>query len=137
MFSVVSERIGNISALACTSAMGLQEDDMKLSSTMQGDAQIVVAQETRIDAAVAIQFKDRMKAETENGDGRVILDLSRVEFIDSSGLGAIVAAMKQLAGRRKLELAGLTETVQKVFRLTRMDTIFAIHESVETALEGP
>ncbi|KNG93878.1 STAS domain-containing protein [Pseudaestuariivita atlantica] len=107
---------------------------MKLSSTMQGDAQIIVAQEPRIDAAVAIQFKDRMKAETEQGEGRVILDLSRVEFIDSSGLGAIVAAMKQISGQRRMELAGLTETVQKVFRLTRMDTIFAIHPTVEDAL---
>lgn len=107
---------------------------MKLSSTMNGDAQIIVAQEPRIDAAVAIQFKDQMKAETETGEGRVILDLSRVDFIDSSGLGAIVAAMKQLQGKRKMELAGLTETVQKVFRLTRMETIFAIHDSVEAAL---
>lgn len=107
---------------------------MKLSSSIQGDAQVIVAQEPRIDAAIAIQFKDKMKAETEAGEGRVILDLSRVEFIDSSGLGAIVAAMKQISGTRRMELAGLTETVQKVFRLTRMDTIFAIHPSVEAAL---
>ena len=108
---------------------------MKLESSVQGDAQIIVAEEPRIDAAVAIQFKDRMKAETEGGEGRVILDLSRVEFIDSSGLGAIVAAMKQMSGKRRMELAGLTETVQKVFRLTRMDTIFAVHDSVDAALE--
>ncbi|MGR3501915.1 STAS domain-containing protein [Pseudaestuariivita sp.] len=107
---------------------------MELSSSTHGDAQIVVAREPRIDAAVAIQFKDRMKAETEGGSGRVILDLSQVDFIDSSGLGAIVAAMKQMSNRRRLELAGLTETVAKVFRLTRMDTIFVVHPTVEDAL---
>ncbi len=52
------------------------------------------------------------------GDSRVILDLSSVKFIDSSGLGAIVAAMKQLGSGRRLDLAGLTPVVEKVFRLT-------------------
>lgn len=108
---------------------------MKLSSKIEGNAQIIVAQDPRIDASVAIQFKDQMKAETDQSSGRVILDLSQVDFIDSSGLGAIVASMKQMAAACKLELAGLTPTVEKVFRLTRMDTIFAIHTSVEAALD--
>ena len=58
---------------------------------------------------------------------RVVLDMSRVAFLDSSGLGAVVAVMKLLAPDRKLELSGLTPTVEKVFRLTRMDSIFTIH----------
>ena len=90
--------------------------------------------EKRIDAAVAIQFKDAMRTETENDATCVILDLSTVEFIDSSGLGAIVAAMKQLGPDRKLALAGLTPAVDKVFRLTRMDSIFALHQTLDDAL---
>ena len=64
----------------------------------------------------------------------MILDLSGVIFIDSSGLGAVVAAMKQLNGVRKLDLAGLTSNVDKVFRLTRMDTVFRIYPSLDDAL---
>jgi anti-sigma B factor antagonist len=59
----------------------------------------------------------------------VILDLAQVDFLDSSGLGAVVAVMKVLGPTRKLELAGLTPTVEKVFRLTRMDQVFTIHAS--------
>ena len=70
---------------------------------------------------------------TENGPDRVILDLSEVKFIDSSGLGAIVAAMKQLGQGRKLDLAGLTPMVDKVFRLTRMDTVFDLYPSLPDA----
>ena len=85
----------------------------------------------RIDAAGAIQFKDRMRelAGRDGGqdDGRVLLDMSRVAFLDSSGLGAVVAVMKLLGPHRKLELAALTPTVEKVFRLTRMDSVFTIH----------
>jgi anti-sigma B factor antagonist len=57
-----------------------------------------------------------------------------VNFLDSSGLGAVVAVMKLLMPARKLELAGLTATVEKVFRLTRMDSVFTIHTVVPGAL---
>ena len=107
---------------------------MNLVSETIDHALVVRVCDARIDAAVAIQFKDRMREVTEGGAQRIVLDLSRVDFIDSSGLGAIVASMKQLGGRR-LDLAGLSPTVQKVFRLTRMDTIFAIHPDVGAALE--
>lgn len=92
--------------------------------------------EDRIDAAGAIQFKDRMRELTIGTTGRVILDLSRVAFLDSSGLGAVVAVMKLLGPDRKLELAGLTPTVEKVFRLTRMDTVFTIHPHVPAGLRN-
>ncbi|SDW28720.1 STAS domain-containing protein [Roseicitreum antarcticum] len=83
--------------------------------------------ESRLDAAVAIVFKEQMRAFTEGGSGAVILDLSQVSFIDSSGLGAVVAVMKLLGPERPLELAGLTANVAKVFRLTRMEKVFTIH----------
>ncbi len=95
-----------------------------------GALRIVTVAEARIDAAVAIQFKDRMRGLTDDGPERVVLDLSQVTFLDSSGLGAVVAVMKQAGPARKLELAGLTPTVAKVFHLTRMDTVFTIHDDV-------
>ncbi len=111
---------------------------MSLSTTLTDTAQIVTVNAERIDAAMAIQFKEDMRAETEGGHDRVILDLSSVEFIDSSGLGAIVAAMKQLGGGRQLDLAGLSPMVEKVFRLTRMDTVFKLYATLDeaTAADG-
>lgn len=99
---------------------------MNLTSEAGPGALIVRVNEDRIDAAVAIRFKDRMRELTAGGEGPVILDLSRVGFVDSSGLGAIVAAMKFLAPRRRLDLAALTPNVARVFRLTRMDGVFRI-----------
>ncbi|NIZ61884.1 anti-sigma factor antagonist [Sedimentitalea sp. CY04] len=106
---------------------------MSLTSTMTDSGQIVTVNVERIDAAMAIQFKEDMRSETESGASRVILDLSEVKFIDSSGLGAIVAAMKQLGSSRKLDLAGLSPMVDKVFRLTRMDTVFDLYASLNDA----
>lgn len=109
---------------------------MSLSSTLTGDAHVITVHAPRIDAAMAIQFKEDMRAETDTGPPRVILDLSAVDFIDSSGLGAIVAAMKQLGDARRLDLAGLTPVVEKVFRLTRMDTVFQLFPTLDAALSA-
>lgn len=107
---------------------------MELIATPRHDALVVTVNESRIDAAGAIRFKDRMRELVAQASPRVILDLSHVAFLDSSGLGAVVAVMKLLGPDRRLELAGLTPGVQKVFRLTRMDSVFVIHAAVPDAL---
>lgn len=109
---------------------------MHLYSENRGEFLLIRAAGDRIDAAGAIQFKDRMRELTQTADARVVLDMSKVAFLDSSGLGAVVAAMKALGPGRKLELAELTLTVEKVFRLTRMDSVFTIHKSVPEGLRN-
>ena len=107
---------------------------MKLVSDQRDEMLIITALVDRIDAAGAIQFKNQMRELTQADCPRVVLDLSTVAFLDSSGLGAVVAAMKALGPARKLELSGLTPTVEKVFRLTRMDSVFTIHKSLPDGL---
>ncbi len=106
---------------------------MHLTVTQASDPQIIRVEEGRIDSAVAIQFKDAVRTQVSPDAARVVLDLGAVDFIDSSGLGAIVAAMKALQKHQRLDLAALRPMVDKVFRMTRMDTIFVIHDTVETA----
>ncbi len=103
---------------------------MEMETDRHGDMLIVRVGAERIDAACAIQFKDRLREIGAVAPPRVVLDLSGVHFVDSSGLGAIVAAMKFLAPARRLELAALDANVAKVFRLTRMDSVFTIHGRV-------
>lgn len=110
---------------------------MQMTVGEAGDALVIELCETRLDAAVAIQFKDAIRSATAHGGSPVILDLSKVEFMDSSGLGAIVGAMKLLGPERPLEIAALSPSVRKVFRLTRMDTVFRIHDSSPTAQTLP
>lgn len=109
---------------------------MKLDvSEVDGDLLVRVLDD-RIDAAAAVQFRDAMRSATEGGQMRVVLDLARVSFVDSSGLGAIISAMKTLGGQRTLELAGLQPAVAKVFRLTRLDEIVRIHVDTSAAFGG-
>lgn len=113
---------------------------MDLRLEERGTTLIAQVADPRIDAAAAIQFKEAMRAAIARPSARVILDLSLVEFLDSSGLGAVVAVMKLLPPDRPLELSGLTPTVAKVFRLTRMDSVFTIHATLpemDTEMEAP
>ena len=107
---------------------------MEVYTRIEGQIQVVSILESRIDAAVALEFKEAMRKATAEGPETVVLDLGKVDFIDSSGLGAIVATMKHLAPARKLVLAGLTPAVDKVFRLTRMDSVFSLFTSMDAAM---
>ncbi|MEL7253356.1 MAG: STAS domain-containing protein [Pseudomonadota bacterium] len=108
---------------------------MELNTIETDAAQVLTPMVDRIDAASAIQFKDAVRAATVEGPDRVVLDLGNVRFVDSSGLGAIVSSMKHLGQGRKMDLAALNPDVDKVFRLTRMDTVFTIYKDIETATD--
>jgi len=107
---------------------------MNLTLERHGTVCVVHMGDSRIDAACATRFKDRFRDLAGAAGGPVVLDLSRVDFLDSSGLGAVVAMRKFLGEGRPLELAGLRPPVDKVMQLTRMNTVFAIHESRAAAL---
>ncbi|HWL55784.1 MAG TPA: STAS domain-containing protein [Paracoccus sp. (in: a-proteobacteria)] len=99
---------------------------MQLSLLPQDDGVTIRVEEKRLDAAVALAFKDKVRGLVAHGGARVTLDLSPVDFMDSSGLGAVIAIFKQMPAGRSLVLSGLTPNVERVFRLTRMDKVMTI-----------
>ncbi len=88
----------------------------------------------RLDAAQSVRFKEALRDISDKGADHILLDMSKISFMDSSGLGAIVTVLKQMGQAKSLELAGLTPIVAKVFALTRMDKIFRLHDTVDAAL---
>lgn len=98
---------------------------MQLLAEQDGADILIRVKGDRIDAAGAVPFKDQILQLAAGGQGRVILDLAEVDFLDSSGLGALVAIRRMLGGRA-LDLRSPTPPVMRVLRLTRMDMVFAI-----------
>ena len=80
----------------------------------------------RFDFAVAAEVKEAILDRLAAGDRHLLIDLSQVLFVDSSGLGALIGVLKRLGPGDRLELTGLSRGVRKVFELTRLDTVFAI-----------
>ncbi len=107
---------------------------MEIESQREDRVLLLTVNAERIDAASAVQFKDQFREAVLPHPGRVLIDLRNVGFIDSSGLGALVAARK-IVSDRALELANLSEIVSRVFRLTRMEQVFTIHEDLRAGLK--
>lgn len=103
---------------------------MQIQTRVEKSFVVATLSEKRLDAALASQFRNKMNELIENGHHTIILDLSQVDFIDSSGLGAIVSTLKQLGGRGDLILCGARDAVMTLFQLTRMDKVFKMYSTV-------
>ena len=99
---------------------------MQLSLSTAPEGMVIRVDEKRLDAAIATAFKDRVRSLIGPTGEPVTLDLGGVDFMDSSGLGAVIAIFKAMPQDRPLTLSGLTPNVARVFQLTRMDTVFNI-----------
>jgi anti-sigma B factor antagonist len=95
---------------------------------------VIQVTERRLDAARAPRFKSEIGQRIESGHTRIVLDLSLVQFMDSSGLGALVSCLKKIGPRGSLAVAGATGAVAKLFTLTRMDKVFPLHSDVPSAI---
>lgn len=109
---------------------------MRLSSADCGSVAVLTIEEPRLDATIAEAFRDAARELVQDGPEVYVVDLSHVMFIDSSGVGALVGLLKFVGRDRKLELCGLNPAVHKVFRLTRLDTVFQIGDTVKACLRA-
>jgi anti-sigma B factor antagonist len=97
---------------------------------------IIRFEEQRLDVLIAQEMKAELLKLLEKGPQRLGLDLSRVTFVDSSGLGALVAVLKKVGvdASSSLRLWGLTREVKSVFELTQLYKVFDIYELEQDAL---
>ncbi len=97
----------------------------------------VVAPTGRLDVAGAPALKDAISEAVKNGQPRVVLDLEGVSFVDSTGLGSVIAALKQIrSSQGDLRLAAPNQQVRVVLELTTLDRVFPYYSTVEEALTG-
>jgi anti-sigma B factor antagonist len=104
--------------------------------TVSKEGQVAVVSPTmkRLDGTIAPSFKQAMQDLIQSGEKRLVLDLAGVEFMDSSGLGAMVSVLKALGGAGALAVCNVRGGVLSLFKLTRMDKVFTIADSREDAV---
>jgi anti-sigma B factor antagonist len=108
---------------------------MKCSTEVRGDRTVLTVVEERLDASNSAELRETMLHLLETGGLQLVVDLSQVSFIDSSGLGALLSGFKSANLRSgSLVLAGLQSRVQSMFELTRLHRVFEIFPSVDDAL---
>jgi anti-sigma B factor antagonist len=95
---------------------------------------IIVRPVGEIDLSCAATLRQQLGRIQDNRPPRLVVDLSAVPYMDSSGVATLVEAM-QIARRTgsKLVLAALQDKVRSIFEIARLDMVFAIVGSVEEA----
>ena len=108
--------------------------DLSLDSRAQGEHTVVrIAGE--IDVYTAPKLRERIIELVDEGQYHLVVDLEKVEFLDSTGLGVLVGGLKRVRGHDgSLQLVCTQERLLKIFRITGLSKVFAIHGSQSEAL---
>jgi anti-sigma B factor antagonist len=87
-----------------------------------------------IDLARSPELRQRLREELERRPKRLIIDLSKVAYMDSSGVATLVEALQRSkAANCRLILTGLQPKVKSIFAIARLDSVFAIAADIEAA----
>jgi len=103
----------------------------------EADGGVVLAPSGRLTVVTAPQLRAAVAERIFSGDRIIVVDLSTTEFVDSSGLGALVSCLKsarQAGG--DLRIVAPTDQVAMVLRMTNLDRILQPRASVDDALRG-
>jgi anti-sigma B factor antagonist len=104
-------------------------------SIAEKDDWTIVTVEGRMDTVSAPDFEGKIQERIAEGAKRLVVDLSRLEYISSAGLRCILVAGKSATGTGgRLCCCGLQGVVKKVFDVSGFTTLFPVYDSLEDAL---
>jgi anti-sigma B factor antagonist len=109
---------------------------LDFKTRQSGPAIVVACNGVIVFGQEAIALRDEVKSALERSK-HIVLDLSRVHYVDSGGLGAIIGVFTSArASGGDLKLAGLNERVRHVFHITKLLNILEVHDTVEQAVKA-
>ena len=110
---------------------------LEVRTTQFENGVTVIAPTGRLDVAGAPALREALSEITKDGPPRVVIDMEGVSFVDSTGMGSVIAALKQLRSTQgELRLAAPNQQVRVVLELTTLDRVFPYYATVEEALAG-
>jgi anti-sigma B factor antagonist len=107
--------------------------DLDLNVRKEGDHAILEIG-GEIDVYTAPRLREKLIELVSDGSDHLIVDLERVDFLDSTGLGVLVGGLKRVRSHDgSLQLVCTQEKILKIFRITGLTKVFPIHDSVQAA----
>jgi anti-sigma B factor antagonist len=114
---------------------GLRE--APVNGVQERDGAVVVELAGELDLYNAHTVRDALLGQAEKKPERLVVDLSRVTFIDSTGLGVLIEARTRLPNRRAFMLASPGLETRRALEISGLDRHFAVHDSLDAALAAP
>ena len=110
---------------------------VKLSTRQVGDVTVVDIAGRITLGEGASALRDMVRDLTAKGNKKILLNLSDVTYIDSSGIGELVSGFTNVASAGgTLKLLGLTKRVKDLLQITKLYTVFDVHEEEAHAVRG-
>jgi anti-sigma B factor antagonist len=108
---------------------------LTFESREEGDT-IFLVPDGEMDVSGSPPIKDELNRLISEGRRRIVLDMTKVSYMDSSGLGALVNVHKALGARGMLALIGCRPAVERVLRFTQFDRVLQIYRTFEDYEQG-
>jgi anti-sigma B factor antagonist len=109
--------------------------DFQLDPSDLADDGTVIAVRGEVDLFTAPELKKAVGDAIDAGRTRVVVDLTKTTFLDSSGLGVLVGALQRLRDRGgALSIVNVDAAISRTFSITGLDQILAIRETLDDAI---
>ena len=110
--------------------------ELSLNHRTEGDYTVLEVG-GEVDVYTAPKLRERLVELVGDGHHRIVVDMSKVEFLDSTGLGVLVGGLKRVRQHEgRLALVCNQERILKIFRITGLTKVFPIYDTLEEALQG-
>ena len=110
--------------------------DLSLETREVADRTVVTVG-GEIDVYTAPKLRDKITELVNAGHHDLLVDMEKVEFLDSTGLGVLVGGLKKVRAQQgSMELICSQDRLLKIFRITGLAKVFTIHDSETTALDA-
>ena len=101
------------------------------------DGVIIITVEGEIDVYNSWNFKEVLLMATHKRFKVMVVNMRKVSFIDSTGLGVLVSSLKNVRSYGgKIKLVIINDDINKIFQVTSLDTLFEIYPTIEKTLES-
>jgi len=109
---------------------------LKLSVSSHGDAVVLVVDgPLTLEGGDSFEFRKLVEQELREGNKKIVVDLSKCSYADSSGIAVLVSAFTKSANSgAKVVIANPQPKLQELLKITRLETILKPYDSVESAL---
>ena len=107
---------------------------MELAERKSGEIEVIELK-GRLDAVSAKTLKDKVQFLVDEQRVKLVLDMGDIDFVDSTGLGVLVAALRSANKKGgDVKIAALQNKIRSIFELTRLHRVFEIFDVAETAI---
>lgn len=113
-----------------------QDKIMQITSYIKNDSIFIVKLSGEVDLYNANKIKDNIANHLKHSTARnIIINLDEVTYIDSTGIGTLISIRQMISGARgELRLIHVTNSVKKIFELTKLNMLFKILDDEESAI---